>query len=121
MSEGSYTEDDDGMELIGIEEHYPTAEVRGAWDAIGLAATDPSVALHSGEIERHLRDMADERLRLMDETGLDVSSHRNVWRSALKTSPLGRIVSRVGRHVPLTCSALMDRRGRSCCATAATC
>lgn len=60
------------MRLIGIEEHYLTADVRDAWDAIGLAATDPSVALHSGEVERRLLDLADERLALMDETGLDV-------------------------------------------------
>ena len=60
------------MKLIGIEEHYLTAEVRAAWDAIGLAATDPSVAINSGDIERRLLDLADERLALMDETGLDV-------------------------------------------------
>lgn len=60
------------MKLIGIEEHYLTADVRDAWRAVGLAATDPSVALHSGDIERRLLDLADERLALMDETGLDV-------------------------------------------------
>jgi hypothetical protein len=60
------------MKLIGIEEHYLTADVRDAWDAIGLAATDPSVAFHSGEIERRLLDLAGERIALMDETGLDV-------------------------------------------------
>ena len=60
------------MKLIGIEEHYLTADVRIAWDAVGLAAADPSVAVHSGEIERRLLDLADERLALMDETGLDM-------------------------------------------------
>ncbi len=60
------------MQLIGIEEHYLTTKVRDAWDAIGLAATDPSVAFHSGEVERLLLDLADERIALMDETGLDV-------------------------------------------------
>ncbi len=60
------------MKLIGIEEHYLTADVRDAWKAIGLAVTDPSVALHSGEVERRLLDLADERIALMDETGLDV-------------------------------------------------
>ncbi len=60
------------MNLIGIEEHYLTTEVRDAWDAIGLAATDPSVAIHAGEIERRLLDLAGERIALMDETGLDV-------------------------------------------------
>ena len=60
------------MKLIGIEEHYLTAEVRDAWEVVGLAETDPSVAVHSGEIERRLLDLADDRLALMDETGLDV-------------------------------------------------
>jgi predicted TIM-barrel fold metal-dependent hydrolase len=39
---------------------------------VELAATDPSVTIHSGAIERRLMDLADERLALMDETGLDV-------------------------------------------------
>jgi predicted TIM-barrel fold metal-dependent hydrolase len=60
------------MKLIGMEEHFLTAEVRHAWDAIGLNAVDPSVAFHSGVIERRLLDLAEERLALMDETGLDV-------------------------------------------------
>lgn len=60
------------MQLIGIEEHFLTAAVRDAWDAIGLSAVDPSVAFHSGVIERRLLDLVDERLALMDEAGLDV-------------------------------------------------
>ncbi|MGX4772397.1 amidohydrolase family protein [Bradyrhizobium guangdongense] len=59
------------MKLIGVEEHFLTAEIRQRWDAIGLDAVDPGVAFHSGEIERRLLDFA-ERLALMDETGLDV-------------------------------------------------
>ncbi|EZP72748.1 Amidohydrolase 2 [Sphingomonas paucimobilis] len=60
------------MKLIGIEEHYLTTDVRDAWEAIGLASTDPSVSIHSGHVERRLLDLAGERLSLMDETGLDV-------------------------------------------------
>lgn len=60
------------MKLIGIEEHYLTADVRDAWEAVGLAGTDPSVAVHSGEVERRLLDLAGDRLALMDETDLDV-------------------------------------------------
>lgn len=60
------------MTLIGIEEHFLTAEIRDAWHAIGLDAADPSVAFHSGPIERRLLDLAEDRLALMDETGLDV-------------------------------------------------
>ena len=60
------------MKLIGIEEHFLNAEVRDAWNAMGLDATDPSVAIHSGAIESRLLDLAEDRLALMDETGLDV-------------------------------------------------
>ncbi len=60
------------MKLIGIEEHFLTPDIRDAWNAINLGATDPSVAFHSGAIESHLFDLAEERLALMDETGLDV-------------------------------------------------
>lgn len=35
-------------------------------------ASEPGVASHSAEIERRLRDLADERIALMDETGLDM-------------------------------------------------
>ena len=60
------------MKLIGIEEHFLTAEVRDAWSAIGLELTDPSVGFHAGDIEKRLTNLTDERLALMDETGLDV-------------------------------------------------
>ena len=60
------------MKLIGIEEHFLTAEVRDAWHAIGLEAMDPSVGYHAGAIERRLVDLAQDRLDLMDETGLDI-------------------------------------------------
>ena len=60
------------MKLIGIEEHFLTADVRHAWDAIGLEAIDPSVSIYSDTIETRLLDLAEGRLALMDETGLDV-------------------------------------------------
>ncbi|TDR81901.1 amidohydrolase family protein [Paludibacterium purpuratum] len=60
------------MKLIGVEEHFLTVEVRQAWRDAGLAATDPIVAFHSGVIEARLLDLAEARLALMDETGLDV-------------------------------------------------
>lgn len=60
------------MQLIGIEEHFLTADVAQAWQAIGLAATDPSTAVHGGPFEKRLLDLAGERIALMDETGLDV-------------------------------------------------
>lgn len=60
------------MKLIGIEEHFLTSEIRDAWNAAGLDAVDPSVTIHSGKIEHRLFDLAEDRLALMDETGLDV-------------------------------------------------
>jgi predicted TIM-barrel fold metal-dependent hydrolase len=60
------------MKLIGIEEHFLTAAIRDAWSAIGLDAVDPSVAFHSATIEARLLNLAEDRLALMDETGLDV-------------------------------------------------
>lgn len=60
------------MKLIGIEEHFLTADIRDAWTAAGLEATDPSVAFHAGAIEGRLLDLAQGRLALMDETGLDI-------------------------------------------------
>lgn len=60
------------MKLIGIEEHFLTAEIRDAWNAIGLEAVDPSVGFHSDTIEARLLDLSEERLALMDEAGVDV-------------------------------------------------
>ncbi|GAN55699.1 amidohydrolase family protein [Tanticharoenia sakaeratensis] len=60
------------MKLIGIEEHFLTPEVKDAWSTIGLNAADPSVAFHGGPLEKRLADLAEGRLALMDETGLDV-------------------------------------------------
>jgi len=39
------------VQLISIEEHFLTTEIRDAWNAMGLDAVDPSVAFHSGMIE----------------------------------------------------------------------
>jgi predicted TIM-barrel fold metal-dependent hydrolase len=63
---------EDIVMLIGIEEHFITPAVRDAWDVTGLGARDPGAALHGGDVERRLLDLAGERLALMDETGLDV-------------------------------------------------
>jgi uncharacterized protein len=60
------------MTLIGIEEHFLTTEIREAWNALGLDAVDPSVAFHSGPIAGRLLDLAEDRLALMDETGVNV-------------------------------------------------
>jgi predicted TIM-barrel fold metal-dependent hydrolase len=60
------------MKLIGIEEHYLTPGVGDAWRALGLDASNPMVAHDLGPMAQRLMDMADGRIALMDETGLDV-------------------------------------------------
>lgn len=58
------------MKLVGIEEHFITEDVATAW---ALAATrDDSLRFNEGVIGDRLRDLGAERLRLMDETGVDV-------------------------------------------------
>ena len=60
------------MRLIGIEEHFITPAVLDAWDAIGLGARDSGAVFHGGDVGRRLLNLAEERLALMDETGLDM-------------------------------------------------
>jgi hypothetical protein len=59
------------MKLIGIEEHFVTADIRAAWatSAIGEEGTG---AFDRGEIGERLDNLADKRLALMDESGVDV-------------------------------------------------
>jgi len=59
------------MKLIGIEEHFVTAEIRAAWaaSAIGEEGTG---AFDRGEIRERLDNLAEQRLALMDESGVDV-------------------------------------------------
>lgn len=58
------------MKLIAIEEHFLTRNVREAWDT--STVKDDSVRLNSGLVGERLADVGAERLRLMDETGVDV-------------------------------------------------
>ncbi len=60
------------MKIIGLEEHFLTADVLAAWQALDPRLQD--VALHSngGEVGVRLADFGDERIAAMDETGLDV-------------------------------------------------
>ena len=59
------------MKLIGIEEHFLTSEVEDAWSKAPPPA-DPTTAYHGGDLATRLNDLADVRLGLMDETGLDM-------------------------------------------------
>jgi uncharacterized protein len=59
------------MKLIGIEEHFVTADIRAAWaaSAIGEEGTG---GFDRGEIGERLDNLAEQRLALMDESGVDV-------------------------------------------------
>lgn len=58
------------MKLIGIEEHFTTRDVASAW---AFAPThDDSLRFNEGVIGDRLGEVGAERLRLMDETGVDV-------------------------------------------------
>jgi uncharacterized protein len=59
------------MKLIAVEEHFLTPEVRLAW-ADPASAPDPAATFDGGEIGRHLEDLGEDRLHLMDEAGVDV-------------------------------------------------
>jgi|SRR6185437_4443692 len=58
------------MKLIAIEEHFLTSEVRTAWE--NSMQDDPTLKLHLGAIEDRLEDIGSNRIRLMDESGIDV-------------------------------------------------
>jgi predicted TIM-barrel fold metal-dependent hydrolase len=58
------------MKLIAIEEHFLKGDVKSAWKQ--NADDDPTMKLHFGEIANRLEDVDNSRLRLMDETGIDV-------------------------------------------------
>jgi hypothetical protein len=59
------------VKIIGIEEHFVTADIRSAWAAspIGQEGTG---GFDRGEIEERLDDLGEQRLALMDESGVDV-------------------------------------------------
>jgi predicted TIM-barrel fold metal-dependent hydrolase len=59
------------VRLIAIEEHFLTREVREAW-AGAPGPDDPTCAFHGGDLWARLEDLGETRLRLMDETGVDV-------------------------------------------------
>ena len=61
------------MKIIGLEEHFATLEIVAAWKALPPELQDIAVKLSTiGDIERRLFDFADERIRFMDEAGIDM-------------------------------------------------
>lgn len=59
------------MNLIAIEEHFLTAEVHDAWTSVA-GGDDGTTALNAGQVGERLADLGEARLRLMDETGVDI-------------------------------------------------
>src|SRR4051812_39575869 len=61
------------MKIIGLEEHFVTAEVLAAWHALDKRWQDPGLQHHErGDIGARLTDLAERRIADMDETGMDV-------------------------------------------------
>jgi len=58
------------MKLIAIEEHFLTSDVRSAWK--NSSEDDPTLKLNFGVIESRLEEIGDNRISLMDESGIDV-------------------------------------------------
>jgi predicted TIM-barrel fold metal-dependent hydrolase len=59
------------MKIIAIEEHVLPNEVKQAWNTIP-GADDGTLSLNPGIIGERLADFGEQRLALMDETGVDV-------------------------------------------------
>lgn len=59
------------MKIIAIEEHVLPDEVKHAWNTIP-GADDGTLGLNPGVIGERLADLGEQRLALMDETGVDI-------------------------------------------------
>jgi predicted TIM-barrel fold metal-dependent hydrolase len=59
------------MKLVAIEEHVLPADIKHAWETIP-GADDGTLALNPPVIDERLADLAEKRLALMDETGVDM-------------------------------------------------
>ncbi len=59
------------MKLIGIEEHFLTADIRAAW-AASVLGEEGTGGFDRGEIAERLDNLAEQRLALMDESGVDI-------------------------------------------------
>jgi predicted TIM-barrel fold metal-dependent hydrolase len=57
--------------LIAIEEHFVTPEIRAAWAASPIGQ-EGTAGFDRGEIEERLDDLEEQRLALMDESGVEV-------------------------------------------------
>jgi uncharacterized protein len=62
------------MKIVALEEHFATLEVMDAWKSVDPAWRDLALkATTEGEGARRLLDLGAERLKAMDEAGIDVA------------------------------------------------
>jgi uncharacterized protein len=62
-----------GVKITGLEEHFVTRDVLGAWQSLDPKWQDVALKLSDeGETGRRLADLGGERFAAMDETGLNV-------------------------------------------------
>jgi predicted TIM-barrel fold metal-dependent hydrolase len=60
------------VKIVGLEEHYVTADVNDAWRKLEPRWQDPSVSTSAeSDIERRLLSLDEERLTVMDDAGVD--------------------------------------------------
>jgi predicted TIM-barrel fold metal-dependent hydrolase len=57
------------VKIVGLEEHYVTADVIDAWRKLDLRWQDPSTS--ANDVERRLLSLDNERLSVMDDAGVD--------------------------------------------------
>lgn len=62
----------DHLKIVSLEEHFVTPSLTEAWARLPEAERDPSPKINSADVERRLGDLGVERLRDMDESGVDV-------------------------------------------------
>ncbi len=60
------------MRVVGLEEHYVTADVVDAWAKLDPRWQDPVVSLTRGEVTRHLLEIGEQRFTAMADAGVDV-------------------------------------------------
>ena len=62
------------MKIVALEEHFATAEVLRGWKSVDPRWSDRALKLSTeGEGARRLLDLGAERLKAMDEAGIDVA------------------------------------------------
>lgn len=97
------------MKIVGLEEHYVTEDVIGAWRRLDSRWQDPSLLVATdGPVARSLLSLGDERIAVMDDAGIDTQvlslTTPGVWDLdeadgvALQRACNDRLADAVGAH-----------------------